>query len=155
MKRLLILFTFIVSDFIGFSQDYCEDIIVYSEETLDKVVSSTPTSGSYIIRIDENDETRYFVGLQISAEDKRIRGKLAELLLEDGTKILVKANEIDVYSDYESGIYYYSTFIEISMQQMRMLANRRVVSFKIGSLLRQNSTSNELREYAKCLLENR
>lgn len=155
MKRLLILFAFIASAFIGFSQDYCEDIIVYSEETLDKVVLSTPTSGIYIIRIDENDETRYFVGLQISTEGKRISGKLAELLLEDGTKILVKASEIDVYSDYDSGIYYYSTFIEINTQQMKMLANRRVVSFKIGSLLRPNNNSNELMEYAKCLIENR
>ena len=61
MRKILVLIALIMSMFSGFSQDYCEDIIVHRGEFDEKIVATTPTNCVYIIRIDENDETRYFV----------------------------------------------------------------------------------------------
>ena len=159
MKKLLILFAFIATAFSGFSQDYCEDIIIHRGEFDEKVVATTPTTGVYLIRIDEDDMTHYFAGLQITADAKRVKGKLITLNLEDGTKILVKADLIEAFVDYDpdnyTEIYYYSTFIGLTEEQMKMLANRKLISFKIGSLSCYNSASEDLMWYAKCLIENR
>ena len=159
MRKVLVLIALILSMFSGFSQDYCKDIIVHSEETLDKVVASSPTEAIYFIRIDENDINRFYIGLQVTTTGQLIKGKNVRIDFEDGSMLIFKLENVDVYPHYDMNIdetcFTYTTFIALTEPQMIGFTKKKVVAFYMGSLQGFVEDSNKLMEYAKCLIENR